>query len=266
MGTFRKAERKQAKARVALIGASGSGKTFSSILVALGLVGDGKKVAMIDTERGSGEMYSHLGDYDVMQINAPYAPNKLIDAIHEAEKEGYDVLIIDSLSPFWNGEGGLLEIKNAVEKRGKNSWAAWADVTPLYNRIFETIVTSPMHIVATMRSKAEYVVDATKDKLKVTKVGTSPVQREGAEFEFTIVFTMDQSHTASVSKDRTGLFDNTIIVPSMETGKTLRKWLESGAEYKPEEVEPEPKPIEMEHDIPREAPVKVVEHIKEDDW
>jgi KaiC/GvpD/RAD55 family RecA-like ATPase len=223
---FRKADRKKARAKISVIGASGSGKTYSSILIAMGL---GNRVAMIDTEQGSGELYSHLGDYQYMRINAPYTPNKLIDAIKEAEKEGYDVLIIDSLSPFWSGEGGLLEIKSSIEKRGKNSFAAWAEVTPLYNRVMETIITSDLHVVATMRTKTEYMVENAPDRFKVTKIGTAPVLRDGAEYEFTIVFTLDPTHTASVSKDRTGIFDNMIFVPSKKTGEQIRSWLDSGS-------------------------------------
>lgn len=246
MGMFTKAERKRAKAKIAVVGASGSGKTMSSILIARGLVGNGKKIAMIDTEQGSGELYSHLTEYDVARINAPFAPNKLIDAIHEAEDAKYDVLIIDSLSPFWSGSGGLLEIKTSVEQRGKNSFTAWADVTPIYNSMMEAIITSPIHIVATMRTKTEWVVAPSKGEgLKVTKVGTAPVQRDGAEYEFTLVFTLDQAHSASASKDRTGLFDTLVFKPSNKTGEKIREWLESGAELKPEVPEQTPPAKEM---------------------
>jgi hypothetical protein len=226
MAGFRRAERKRARAKIAVIGASGSGKTYSSILIAMGL---GKRIALIDTEQNSAELYSHLGDYDTLPISAPYSPNKLIDGIKLAESEGYDVLIIDSLSPFWSGEGGLLEIKSAVEKRGTNTWAAWAEVTPLYNRMLEYIINSGMHVVATMRSKTEYMVENTSNKLKVTKIGTAPVLRDGIEYEFTIVFTLDHTHTATVSKDRTGIFGDMIFVPSAKTGKMVKDWLESGA-------------------------------------
>jgi len=245
-GVFRKAERKKAKAKVAVIGASGSGKTMSSILIARGLVDTGGKIAMVDTEQGSGELYSHLTNYDVARITAPYTPNKLIDTIHEAEEAGYDVLIIDSLSPFWSGEGGLLEMKTVVEKHGKSPWAAWADVTPIYNRMMETIITSPIHIVATMRTKTEWLVDPSKGdgKTKVTKVGTAPVQRDGTEYEFTIVFMLDQSHSASASKDRTGIFDTLVFRPSIGTGRSIREWLESGADLKPDEDTSSP-PDEM---------------------
>lgn len=277
MTSFRKAERKKAKAKIAVVGASGSGKTMTSILIARGLVGDAGKIAMIDTEQGSGELYSHITDYDVARINAPYVPTKLIDGIHDAEEAGYDVLIIDSLSPFWSGAGGLLEMKTSVEQRGKNSWAAWADITPIYNRMMETIITSNIHIIATMRTKTEWLVDPSKGdgKSKVTKVGTAPVQRDGAEYEFTIVFMLDQAHSAVASKDRTGIFDISVFKPGKETGKMIRDWLESGADisnngeekYVPREMTRNDIINEERKNIPREPESKVMERpVDPDDW
>jgi hypothetical protein len=277
MAMFRKAERKKAKAKIAVVGASGSGKTMTSILIARGLVGAEGKIAMIDTEQGSGELYSHLTEYDVARINAPYIPTKLIDSIHEAEEAGYDVLIIDSLSPFWSGAGGLLEMKTSVEQRGKNSWAAWADITPIYNRMMETIITSNIHIVATMRTKTEWLVDPSKGdgKSKVTKVGTAPVQRDGAEYEFTIVFMLDQAHSAVASKDRTGIFDISVFRPGKDTGQKIRDWLESGAEILPDPQSAEP-PREMTRadmineerkNVPKEPESRIIEKTADpEDW
>ena len=129
---FRKAERKKAKLRLAITGPAGSGKTYGALLIALGL---GGRIAMIDTENGSGDLYSSLGDYDVCSLSAPFDPRKYIQTIHEAEKEGYNVIIIDSLSHAWNGQGGILDIQGKLAEaryRG-NSYAAWRDITPLQN-------------------------------------------------------------------------------------------------------------------------------------
>lgn len=226
---FRKAERKKAKARVGISGPSGAGKTYSALLMAFGL---GKKIAMIDTENGSGDLYAHLGEYDICQIQAPYEPKKYIDAIKLAEKAGYEVIIIDSLTHAWAGDGGLLDQHGKIADSGKtNSFAAWRTITPKHNELVEAMIQSSCHIIATVRSKTEYVQQKNDNgKTEIKKVGLAPVQRDGMEYEFTIFFDLGVDHNANASKDRTSLFDGRYIKPSIEIGKQLLQWLESGAE------------------------------------
>lgn len=223
---FKKAERKKAFLKIAMCGVSGSGKTYSALQLAQGL---GSKIAMIDTENGSGELYSDLCSYDICSISAPFEHTKYIKVIKEAESAGYDVLIIDSLTQAWNGAGGLLEKQEqlARTKWKGNSWAAWRDITPMHEQLVQAILQSKLHVIATMRSKQEYI--QTDDK-KIKKVGMAPQQREGMDYEFTIVFDIDRdNHEASASKDRTGLFDNKIGVITPETGRMIKEWCESGA-------------------------------------
>lgn len=226
---FRKAERKKAKMRIGLVGPAGSGKTYGALLIAFGL---GEKIAMIDTENGSGDLYSSLGEYDVCTISAPYTVEKYLAAMKEAEDVGYDVLIIDSLSHAWAGEGGLLDQQGKIADSGrKNGYAAWRDVTPLHNRLVEAILTSPCHIIATMRSKTEYVLQENeRGKMEPKKVGMAPVQREGMDYEFGLVFDLAHNHSAKASKDRTSLFDGQIMTLSMSIGEKLREWMEGGVE------------------------------------
>lgn len=230
---FRKAERRKAKLRCALAGPSGSGKTFSALLMAFGL---GGKVALIDTENGSGDLYAHLGEYDICPITAPFIPDKYIVAIKAAEAAGYDVIIVDSLSHAWAGEGGLLDIQGKIADSGKgNSYTAWRSVTPKHNALVEAMLQSKSHIIATVRSKQDYVQEKD-EKGKVTqikKVGMAPVQREGLEYEFTVFFDLSMQHEASASKDRTSLFDSRFIKPSPELGKELLAWLNSGTDAPP---------------------------------
>ena len=227
---FRKAQRSKARARIALIGVSGSGKTYSALLLARGLAGPKGRIAIIDTENGSADLYASLTGYDVAGINAPYEPKKYLDLIHEAEKEGYDVIIIDSLSHAWAGDGGLLDMQGKLADRG-NSFAAWRNVTPWHNKLVDAMITSPAHIIATMRAKAAYeVVEDDRGKKAPKKIGLAPVQREGLEYEFTTVFDIDTNHNATVSKDRTSIFDGTIFKPAIETGEKIREWLESGVD------------------------------------
>jgi hypothetical protein len=243
--SFRKAERKKAKARVGLSGPAGSGKTFSALEIAFGL---GGPVALIDTENGSGDLYAHLGEYDVLTLQAPFTPEKYIEGIKAAEEAGYNVLVIDSLSHAWAGEGGILDIQGKITdaSRSGNGYTAWRQVTPRQNAMVEAILQSKMHIIATMRSKTEYAL-TTDDRGKQTpkKIGLAPVQRDGMEYEFTVFLDLSQEHIATASKDRTSLFDGQYFKPSRETGKQLLAWLEDGVEA------PEPAPTPAE-----EAPVQ----------
>ena len=227
MSIFRKAERRKAKLRLAITGPAGSGKTYGALQIAQGL---GGSIAMIDTENGSGDLYSSICEYDIMNINAPFDPRKYIQAIHDAENEGYDVLIIDSLSHCWISEGGLLDMKEQLATSGKyNSFSAWSKVTPIQNKLIEAMLTSKCHIIATMRSRTDYVqVVNDKGRTEIRKVGLAPVQRDGMDYEFSVVFDLNNEHTVTVSKDRTSIFDGKNFTLSAETGATLLEWLNSG--------------------------------------
>jgi len=225
---FRKAERKKAKLRLGILGPAGSGKTYSALLIAQGL---GGRVALLDTEHGSGELYSQMMDYDVATLTPPFTPQRYIEIIHEAEKAGYNTLIIDSLSHAWSGEGGVLDMHDKASSATRNSFTAWREVTPHHNALVDAILQSPIHIIATMRTKTAYEVTTENGKTKVAKVGLAPVQREGMEYEFTVVFDLSlDGHVATATKDRTSLFDGRHFVPNIEIGKELLDWLESGVD------------------------------------
>lgn len=240
---FKKAERKRIFVKMALCGVSGSGKTYSALLLAQGL---GGKIAMIDTENGSGELYSDLCEYDAAQLEPPFSPMKFINAIKEAEAEGYNVLIIDSLSHAWSGQGGILDMvdKKSATSRSGNSFTAWRDVTPEHNKLVDAILQCRMHVIVCMRSKTAYEMQENeKGKKTPVKVGLAPIQRDGMEYEFTIVFDIDrEKHYALANKDRTGLFEKTIDVITPATGELIRKWVEGGVEVSVE-VEAVKRPI-----------------------
>lgn len=231
---FHKAERRQVRLKLGISGASGSGKTYSALLMAYGLCGDWGKIAVIDTENGSAELYSHLGGYSVETISAPFEPQKYIDAINEAEKAGFEVLIIDSLSHAWSGEGGLLDIQNAIAKasRSGNSYTAWRDVSPLHAKLVDAFLQCNMDVIVTTRAKTAYEMVDVNGKKTPQKVGLEPVFRDGLEFEVTTFFSISQDHIAQATKDRTSLFDGKYFTPSEETGKTFAEWRNSGTECK----------------------------------
>lgn len=232
--TFKKAERKRAKARIALTAPAGGGKTHSALLIAKGL---GGKIAVIDTENGSAELEAgkpNIPEFDVITMHAPFDPRKYIAAIDAAEQAGYDIVIIDSLTHAWAGTGGLLDKVDMAAKSSKsgNSYTAWKDVTPLQNQLVEKILQTKCHVIATMRTKTDYVLETnSKGGMQPKKVGLAPVQREGMDYEFTIVLDLDQaSHVATATKDRTSLFDGNPFMPSEQTGQQIKEWLGSGAE------------------------------------
>ena len=228
---LRKAERRKAKLRVGLSGPSGSGKTYSALLLAKGISADGKldKVAIIDTENGSADLYAHLGDFNVIRLEAPYSPERYIEAMNECEKGGMEVVIIDSVTHEWDGKGGILESNELLgqTKFKGNNWAAWSVSTPRHQKFLEAITTSKMHLITTARSKTDTI--QTEDK-KIKKVGLKEIQREGYEYELTLNFTLDrEGHYATASKDRTGIFiDKDPFVINEEVGKVLSEWAESG--------------------------------------
>lgn len=200
---IQKAQRKQAVIKMGLQGPSGSGKTYSALLLAYGLVGDWSKLVVIDSENHSADLYSHLGEYSVLTISAPFSPEKYIEAITLCEAAGMQAIIIDSISHEWEGQGGVLDIHSDM---GGNSFTNWSRVTPRHNAFVNKILQSPAHIISTIRSKQDYILSEKNGKFVPEKVGLKGVTRDGMDYEFTIVLDLDLKHNANSSKDRTGLF------------------------------------------------------------
>ena len=242
---FRQAQRKQAKLKIGISAPSGAGKTYSALLMAYGMCGDWSKIAVIDTENGSAELYSDLGGYSVCPITPPFTPKKYIAAINEAVEAGFKVLIIDSLSHAWSGAGGLLEMKDKATKASNsgNSFTAWRDVTPEHNKLVDTILQSDIDVIVTLRAKSDYVITDDNGKKSIKKVGLAPIFRDGLEYEMTVFFDMSQDHIATASKDRTRLFDGQNFTPTFDTGKQLVEWRNGGAGATiKENVEPQEEP------------------------
>ena len=235
MMQLRKATRKKAKLRIGISAASGFGKTYSSLLMAYGITGDWSKIAVIDTENGSADLYENLGEYNVVSLPAPYSPEVYIEAIQICENGGMEVIVIDSASHEWDGQGGILQLHEEEVQRMtyKNSYTAWAKVTPRHNAFIQAILGSSCHVIITSRRKQDYdMVKNEKGKTEVVKVGTKEIQRDGFEYELTLSFEiLNDRHYAKASKDRTGLFDGRPeFVISEETGKELAAWANTGVD------------------------------------
>jgi hypothetical protein len=236
---FEEAKRSQAYIKVGFTGPSGSGKTVSSLLVARGLVEDWREVGLVCSEGGSGKLYANydrkgvkIGRYMAKVLEPPYHPSKYVSIIEAAIKQGLKVLILDTISHAWAGVGGLLDKHGRLADSGKfNSFTAWRIVTPDHNEFVDAMVQSPIHLIANLRVKTEWVVQQDeRGKTRPVKVGLAPVQRDGMEYEFTIVFDLSQDHSVIVSKDRTGVFDGRIFTPSIETGQEMKAWLDEAEE------------------------------------
>ena len=233
MSLFLKAERKKAKLRLGLCGPSGSGKTHSALLIASGLASE--NIFLIDTERDSATLEigkPGIPEFFHAPLYPPYTPARYQEYIRGAVNEGAELIIIDSLSHAWSGNGGVLDMhdKAAKAQRSGNSWAAWREVTPEHNALVDTILNTPCHVICTMRTKTAWEVSENEKGKKVPqKIGLKPEQREGMEYEFTSVLDLSlEGHIATSSKDRTSLFDGRHFVPNADTGKELIEWLNAG--------------------------------------
>ena len=235
---FQKVQRKAAKMRVAVAGPSGAGKTLSALYLAYGVTGDWGKIALIDTEHGRGQFYGNrsdleVGEYLYQELMPPFTVERYIAIAKEAEQAvGPDgVIIIDSFSHAWEGEGGVLDFKELTEQQqGKNSFTAWNDAGKKQNILINTLLSLNAHVIVTMRTKMAYAMEQNdRGKTVPVKIGLAPVQRENTEYEFDLVFNIARNHAACVSKDTTFLDNwNGVITPAL--GTSLRNWLANGVE------------------------------------
>lgn len=226
---LKKASKKKVKLKIGISGASGFGKTYSALLLAYGMTKDWSKIAVIDTENASASLYSDLGDYNTIELSAPYSPERYIQAIDTCEKGGMEVIIIDSISHEWEGKGGCLSIQEQLGGKYQD----WAKVTPRHNAFIQKILQSNCHVITTARRKQDY--DMSKNErgsVVVQKVGTKEVTRDGFEYELTLNFELiNENHLAKASKDRTGLFANSPeFVIDQEAGSRLIEWANKGIE------------------------------------
>ncbi|MDD2674558.1 MAG: AAA family ATPase [Flavobacterium sp.] len=224
---LQKAQRNQVKLRLGLSGASGFGKSYSALLLAFGITDDWTKIAIIDTENNSASLYSHLGDFNVLSLNEPYAPERYIQAIEVCEKEEIEVVIIDSITHEWSGKGGCLELHEQLGGRFQD----WAKITPRHQAFIDKILNSNCHVITTVRRKTDYSLDKDGNgKTKVMKLGTKEITRDGFEYELTVNFELiNDNHLVTASKDRTGLFSGKPeFVINSSTGKKLIEWCNLG--------------------------------------
>ena len=266
---IKKATRSAAKLRIGIAGPSGSGKTYTALRVASLL---GKRVGVIDTERGSASLYAdEMPDgqplaYDVIELDT-FGPELYVNAIKAFEDGGYDVIVIDSLTHAWSGVDGMLERK---DKAGAG-FDSWKTITPQHTRLVDSILRSKCHVILTARTKTEYVIEKdARGKSVPRKVGVAPVFRDGIEYETTVWLDVDTDHNVTVSKTRCSALDGKSWVrPGPEIASALLNWLAGGAPEVPKES---PKLLTWTDDDRaawEESVAKLPEHVTAvviDDW
>lgn len=226
MFQLKKASREQVKLKIWVSWPSGSGKTYSSLLMAYGMTQDRSKICVIDTENNSASLYSDLWDFNVIDFQPPYSPDRYIEAIKACIEWWIECIIIDSISHERNGKWGILEMKDQMT--GNDFVKRWK-LTKIHNKFRDAILQSNVHVISCGRSKTEYVMVEKHGKMVPEKVGMWLVQREWAEYEYTLAFDLDINHNATTSKDRTGLFiEKELYQISEQTGKDLIERTKTG--------------------------------------
>ena len=205
-----KAQRANSKLRIGISGPSGSGKTLTALRIAEAFKGDGR-IGMIETELEGSEAYSpppgkaadgvNIFDFDREKVEAPFNPKKLVEVLIKIEKaREHSVIIPDSLTPYWDGEGGVLDL---VGNAGDNKYTAWKIPSALQNKMIWTLFAVNVHVIATIKAKQDHVLEKNAmGKTEVRKIGLGPIQRPGIESEFSLFFTLDQDCTLTVTKAR----------------------------------------------------------------
>lgn len=245
------ARREKLKASVAFIGGSGSGKTLSMLLVAYGMMKEAhpdlsdeevfQKIGLVDTEHKRSLLYADTTKAGVkvhpfyhIDLQAPFTQQRYDQAIQTLKGAGCEVIIVDSLSHAWEGAGGFLDLQ---QKQGGN-FQAWAKIKPDLQAFVKSLTENDVHILSSMRTKQDYQVEQGETgKLEIKKLGLKPIQKDDLEYEFMIVWQIDQDHIARTTKDNSGLFEGEPAKLTPEHGSQLYKWLEQGVDVKAEEEE-----------------------------
>lgn len=234
---LKKATRKQVKLRLNISAPAGAGKTYSALRMAFGLCGDWSKIGVIDTENGSASLYSNLGEFNTIDMTAPFTPEKYTEAINMCVTAGMEVIILDSTTHEWNCILEENELLAQAKFRG-NTWSAWSVTTPRHDKFLQSVLQCPCHVITCTRSKMDTVLVDNNGRKEVKKLGLKDQQREGWEYELTVSLNIDRdTHMAIPSKDRTNLFEgkNPFLITE-DTGQLIRDWCESGAAEKAGDV------------------------------
>lgn len=247
MSTFqiKPATRQGVRPLIGLFGESGTGKTFSSLLLARGFVGPKGKIGFIDTESGRGSLYSdikEIGGYDVLELTEPFSPVRMIEAMAEIEKAGYSIGCIDSASHEWEGIGGVLSMAADNEEHSKRAGLHnWRTPKMEHAKFVLKLLQSPIPWIVCLRAK--YKTRQMKDDKGKTQIVkdemASPIQAEDFIFELTCHAQVFPDHSIVVTKEghpelRKCFPENNKEPISIRHGEALAKWCNAaGAPFTP---------------------------------
>lgn len=236
--TIEKAKRKSVPMLISIAGVSGSGKTFSALLLAAGLAGNGR-VGFLDTENGRGSMYADSKDimqalpngYDIAEMKEPFAPSRYTDAVQEFEKAGCKVLVIDSMSHEWEGYGGCADIAENNKIKGMPNWIK---AKLEHKKMMNHLLAANMHIIFCLRAREKIkVVTGANGKEQFVPIGLQAIQERNFTFEMTLSMLLDENtHLPQITKcpqPLQHLFQGKQSLITPATGAALRQWSESGA-------------------------------------
>lgn len=233
---FVKATKEKAKGRLALAGPSGGGKTASGLAIGTAIIDEGERLAVLDTENGSARKYSHLYDFDVVEIRDNYHPDRVREVIAEASKT-HGALLIDSITHFWNSTGGFLDLVDGEVKRMQakgqkaDSFAAWKTIDPIYRRMVQAMLAAPIHIIVTMRAKQSYEKVEENGRTKIQKMGLAPQMRDEFQYEMDVEGTLNMEHDFIIGKTRCPPLDGKIFnKPGKDFAAMYKSWLVDGAD------------------------------------
>jgi len=230
---IQQAAKEQSWLRMGISGPAGSGKTYTALKLANEM--GGGKIIVLDTQGGQANHYGGVFKFDIA-ILEDHHPAVFIDAINQCVAAGYQCIIVDSVSHEWTGKNGCLELHDqaVASQRTQNKYTAWADITPLHNRFFETIERAPVHIIGCIQSKMEHAQEKDENgRAVVRKLGMGSIQREGSDYRFDILLEIDTDHTGRITKCRDGeqdygLDNRTFKKPGQEFAALLKRWLTTG--------------------------------------
>lgn len=227
---FQKATQQKTAPKIAIVGSSGSGKTYSALRLARGLVGKSGRIAVIDTENNSSCLYSDLTEFDVCSIAPSTLDNgvkiintvDIFNALNEAIKAKYNCVIIDSATAVW---ASLLELKARIDEGGGNNFTNWREPKKRLSEIKNAILNAPIPVICCFRQKTEYVLEEVDGKNKVRRAGTAIEASKGAEYDYGLVFELNQEHTATIYKSRFASFQSSFSKVLEESdGETIAKF------------------------------------------
>lgn len=232
---FRPASRENVGLLIALAGASGSGKTFSALRLAKGLAG-GAKIAFIDTEARRALHYADRFDFLHADMRPPFRPARFIEAIRAAEDAGAAVVIVDSMSHEYDGEGGIIDWADELAANGVKSPGNWKDPKLAHKKLMNALLQMRAHLIFCLRADEKIEIIREGGKTQVRPLGWMPICEKRFMFEMTASFTLTPDRPGfpqyglphKVQEQHRGMFPDSRAIGE-EAGEALRAWAAGGS-------------------------------------